>query len=151
MVGHTHEDIDGMFGCFSKKLKRQNATTMDELKDVLSASETYRNPVSTHIINDELIDVKSLLESHLEPIQNHTQPHIYRFRKEMNGIVSVQYKWWSTTKTYHPEDKSLQILRPSILTAPKASLVMPSFDHIDVKRLTKDIKAITPLLNGKKS
>ena len=59
MVGHTHEDIDGMFGCFSKKLKRQNATTRDELKDVLSASETYRHPVSTHIINDELIDVKS--------------------------------------------------------------------------------------------
>ena len=55
MVGNMHEeDIDGMFGCFSKKLKRQNATTMDELKDGLSASETDRNPVSRHIINDEL-------------------------------------------------------------------------------------------------
>ena len=89
MVGHTHEGIDGMFGCFSKKLKRQNATTRDELKDVLSASETYRHPVSTHIINDELIDVKSQLEPHLEPIQNHTQPPIYRFCKEIDGTVSV--------------------------------------------------------------
>ena len=147
MVGHTHEDIDGMFGCFSKKLKRQNATTLEELKMVLSDRETYRNPVSTFTIDDELVDVKSLLEQHLEPIKNHTQPHVYRFRKETDGKVSVKYKSWSSTEKYSPEGDTLRILRRSNLKAPDTSLILPSFEHINTQRLTKDIKVIKPPFN----
>ena len=49
---------------------------------------------------------------------------------------------------YH--DDTLQILRQSILTAPELLLIFPSFDHINIQRLTKYIRIIKPLLNGKK-
>ena len=149
MVGHTHEDIDGMFGCFSKKLKKQNATTIVELEKVLSAADTYKSPVTTTVLgNEPLIDFKGFFEPYLNNISHHTNPHIYRFRKEIDGSVSVKYKWWSTDASYQPAQTTLEILNQDVLTASSPQQVIPSYSHVNIERLRKDIHSIKPLLAG---
>jgi hypothetical protein len=39
VVGHTHEDIDGCFGCLSKKLREENNYILANLMKVFMTSQ----------------------------------------------------------------------------------------------------------------
>lgn len=58
-VGHTHEDIDQMFSCFSNYLKQHDAPSVASFMDCVSNGYNP-NPKASRI--KEIADFKSILE-----------------------------------------------------------------------------------------
>lgn len=118
MVGHTHEDIDALFGHVSNYLRKHDAITvagqsliwsidnfhttqfytncnnytfsLDFLHGLTAAKGDYSK---THVF-DTMFDVKSWLSPHIKPLHNHSRPHIFRFYKAADNSVYMQYKQW---------------------------------------------------------
>ena len=82
MLGHTHEDIDTLFGNFCKWLKRNNAMTVEGILDIRQLSHCFccielvicGKTAHQNVLNvlelKEMYDVKSWL------LPN---PHIFKF------------------------------------------------------------------------
>ena len=47
----------------------------------------------THVF-DMMYDIKAWLKPHLEQLNNHSHPHIFRFRKGPDGHCYMQYRKW---------------------------------------------------------
>lgn len=79
LVGHTHEDIDQLFGVFSRKLKTTSVYTMNELENVLRSSNVNVEQVSF------VGDFKLWMEPYLFDVTDHSFPHHFLFKKNNNN------------------------------------------------------------------
>ena len=91
MVGHTHEDIDALFGNFGKWLKRNNAMTVEGIIDIRQLSHCFCcielvigcKAANQNVHNvfelKEMYDVKGWLLPVTQELHNHSNPHIFRF------------------------------------------------------------------------
>ena len=97
MVGHTHEDIDQMFSCFSRHLAKHDARTIPELFSEMESAYISK-PICEQLLH--MFDVKQWLHGHTEAnISGHVYQH--QFKIEMkDGKVVTYYKKWSTTKNW---------------------------------------------------
>ena len=50
-----------------------------------------------------VFDIKTWIAPHLEEIHNHTTPHIFALRRNINGKAALFYKAWSQCK-WEPHD-----------------------------------------------
>ena len=137
MVGHTHKDIDALFGHVSMWLRKHDALTLsqvtwtllkeghgllwfiiyhcqnnvlfsiDFLQGIKAAKADY---VSTHIFT-EMFDVKAWLSPHMESLHNHSHPHIFRFRKAVDGCCYMQYKHWRHSDWEPQSGHGIKILK----------------------------------------
>lgn len=100
MVGHTHEDIDQMFSCVSRRLLKTSAMTLKDLGETIK--EAYSPSPEIHILN-YLPDVKSWIKPHVEDLSGHSEPHQFKLEKDgRNGAVKVHCRKWSTSKHWSP-------------------------------------------------
>ena len=105
LVGHTHEDIDAMFGRWSTKLKSNNYPTIPLLmKSFMDAEE---KPVIPHLI-EEVPDFKGFLDGYLcagkEALKGHTKGQQFKFYKDSDGLPKMQYKILCTDRDWLPEE-----------------------------------------------
>lgn len=80
-VGHTHEDIDQLFSCISRRLKHRNALTISDLVQVLSESFT---PVPIVLNIDSVVDTKSWMQSVTPALHDHLKAHQFRFSRDQS-------------------------------------------------------------------
>jgi hypothetical protein len=105
LVGHTHEDIDAMFGRWSTKLKSNSYPAIPLLmKSFMDAEE---KPVIPHLI-EEVPDFKGFLEGYLctgkEILRGHTKGQQFKFYKDSDGLPKMQYKILCTDRDWLPEE-----------------------------------------------
>lgn len=105
LVGHTHEDIDAMFGRWSSKLKSNSYPTIPLLmKSFMDAEE---KPVIPHLI-EEVPDFKGFLEGYLcdgkETLIGHTKGQQFKFYKDSDGSSKMQYKILCTDRDWLPQE-----------------------------------------------
>ena len=62
-VGHTHEDIDGMYGILSAKLMRKDIFSLPEIMDTYRTCEDH-NLYVPYVI-DKFFDFKNFVKPHL--------------------------------------------------------------------------------------
>ena len=78
MVGHTHEDVDAMFGHFSEALMHNQAYTLPDLMDLLMRS---RKPSPVPHFVQEIPDFKSYVEPFLlkgrDQLVGHKKPRLF--------------------------------------------------------------------------
>ena len=111
MVGHTHEDIDALFGNIGKWLKKNNALTVPGKKflkifchlldhtlytDLLSGCKEADKMIKEAVCLQKMVDVKSWLLPNTEELHNHSNPHIFRFYRNTQGHAEMKYKRWSS-------------------------------------------------------
>uniref|UniRef100_A0A1X7V7C9 DUF7869 domain-containing protein n=1 Tax=Amphimedon queenslandica TaxID=400682 RepID=A0A1X7V7C9_AMPQE len=88
MVGHTHEDIDAMFGNFGRWFRKNNALSVDEL--VMGCKEANKNVRDVFILR-EIYVVKGWFLPVTDELWNHSNPHIIRIKyKDCALQLSVQ-------------------------------------------------------------
>lgn len=85
MVGHTHEDVDQMFKCFSSKLRKNDAITMDELQNLYLESyhsnkdkvlsNSCRNPRAYMV--KRTFNYKKWTSTFTSTLKGITQPHCF--------------------------------------------------------------------------
>ena len=55
-------------------------------------------------------DIRKWLTPAINDIHNHTTPHIFRFRRNVDGRGEMHYKHWSSDD-WRPKDSGLLILK----------------------------------------
>jgi hypothetical protein len=105
IVGHTHEDIDALFGRWSSMLKTHDYLTVPRLMKSFMDCETQ--PVIPHFI-EEVPDFKGFVEGYLhtgdDSLQGHSQAQQFKFYKDSNGWPLMQYKILCTDIDWLPKE-----------------------------------------------
>ncbi|XP_070557874.1 uncharacterized protein [Ptychodera flava] len=147
-VGHTHEDIDQLFSCISRHLKKTNIYTMDDMERAVMNS--YNVPVFVKHV-EGVFDIKKWLLPHMvKNFKGQSKPLHFQF-KEFDGKVRMRYRHRSTSNwrpvlqfkdddfTPIEESKGLICLKtlPNVDDVPE--WVKPSIEKMDPERLRKDL------------
>ncbi|GBG64104.1 hypothetical protein CBR_g40552 [Chara braunii] len=96
LVGHTHEDIDQMFNCFSRKLAVHDAFDLPELQHIIR--ESYKVEQDHGVYVEEMtktMDWKLYIQDHLQNVNDISFNQHFRIRRNDDGEVRI----WS--KQYH--------------------------------------------------
>ena len=105
IVGHTHEDIDALFGRWSTRLKTRDYPTVPLLMKSFMDCET--EPVIPHLIG-EVPDFKSFVEGYLgrggQNLEGHSKVQQFKFHMDPSGWPVMEYKHMCTDKKWLPED-----------------------------------------------
>ena len=104
IVGHTHEDIDAMFGRWSERLKTNNYPTVPRL--MKSFMECEAHPVIPHFI-EEVPDFKRFVDGYLgsggDFLSGHSKSQQFKFYMDSSGWPLMEYKNLCTDKIWLPE------------------------------------------------
>ena len=97
IVGHTHDDIDALFGRWSMLLKKENFPTIPALMKSFMDVESI--PTIPHLI-EEVLDFKSFIEGAIvdkeEVLVGHTKPQQVKFYLDGTGCPRMKYKLFFT-------------------------------------------------------
>lgn len=143
MVGHTREDIDQMFSRIAEALRRSNAVTLDQLRNVIHNSYT---PSPSTIYRENIFDIKSWLRPYIATLKHHSNPHAFRFILNGQGQVEMSYRNWAiaSKKEWLPKEGPFHImevmpegypplLRPDNLRTPTAEIMEGALKHVAVR------------------
>ena len=105
IVGHTHDDIDALFGRWSRRLRENDYPTIPKLMKSFMDAESQ--PVIPHLI-EEVPNFKGFVEGYLctgnDALQGHTNAQQFKFYKDSNGWPLMQYKILCTDSDWLPKE-----------------------------------------------
>lgn len=134
MVGHTHEDIDQMFSCISRRLSKNNARTLVELIREIGLSYT---PVIEVDILTYMYDVRRWLEECIVPnLSGHIHQHQFKLVKGPDGKALLFYKKWSTSPAWQPA-QGLHIVNGRPKGVPE--LIDQDKSHMNFAKMAQDL------------
>jgi hypothetical protein len=97
LVGHTHEDIDAMFGRWSYRLRTNDYLIFPML--MKSFMDIEKQLVIPHLI-EEVPNFKAFVDGFLctgtDALEGHTNVQQFKFYKDGNGWPVMQYKLFCT-------------------------------------------------------
>lgn len=103
--GHTHEDVDAMFGHFSEALMHDQASCLPDLMALLMNS---RKPNPVPIFVQEVPDFKSYLQPFIlsgsDRLVGHKKPRLFRFYVRHDSMPCFQYKLKTMDMDWLPEE-----------------------------------------------
>ena len=104
LVGHTHDDIDALFGRWSMVLRRESFPTIPLLMKSFMKNETI--PTIPHFIQ-EVPDFKNFIRDWIadgsEALQGHTKAHQFKFFLDSNGCPVMKYKIFCHDEDWLPK------------------------------------------------
>jgi hypothetical protein len=105
LVGHTHEDIDALFGRWSMRLRKHDYPTVPLLMKSFMDGESI--PVVPHLIQ-EVPDFKGFIDPCIckkgEALEGHTTAQAFKFYRNPNGWPLMQYKRYCTDAEWLPKE-----------------------------------------------
>ena len=105
IVGHTHDNIDALFGRWSWKLKSNDYPTLPLL--MKSFMDAEKQPIIPHLI-EEVPNFKSFVEGFLclgnNALEGHTNAQQFKFYRDSNGWPLMQYKLYCTDSEWLPKE-----------------------------------------------
>ena len=105
IVGHTHDDIDALFGRWSMDLKDNFPTVPAQLKLFMDEDSI---PTIPHLI-EEVPDFKTFIAGSFvdgdDVLVGHTKPHQLKFYLDSMGCPVMKYKLLCTDVEWLGEDR----------------------------------------------
>ena len=158
IVGHTHDDIDALFGRWSMKLKKENFPTIPFLMKSFMDVESI--PTIPHLI-EEVADFKGFIEGSFNDgndlLVGHTKPQQVKFYLDSTGCLVMKYKILCTDADWlgengrgiklWKEDAAERSLWPRGIPVPVPQNAMKDVQHI-VKGISGFIKYWEKLCNA---
>ena len=107
-------EVDQVFSILSGELKKNEISTLDDLKNVILNSPIEPKPV----VRSQMFtwDWKANVEGHLNPLENHSFFNSFSFKKE-EGVVCLRYKKYPHSPEYGPE-KGIQLMKSRVDSSP---------------------------------
>lgn len=145
MVGHTHEDIDALFGHYSENLRKQSIYTLSQLMDVFDGCSQKSRPLSYLI--QEVPDFKTFVEGYIPEGANelvgHSKPLQFRF-SNVGNYPMMHYKMHPRDQDWKPEN-GIEMWERGDDGTPKLPIgepkVVPIMTHIkDVDLVVQGLK-----------
>ena len=158
IVGHTHDDIDALFGRWSMKLMKENFPTIPFLMKSFMDVESI--PTIPHLI-EEVADFKGFIEGSFNDgndlLVGHTKPQQVKFYLDSIGCSVMKYKilcidadWLGENGRgikLWKEDVAGRSLWPRGIRVPIPQNAMKDVQHI-VKGISRFIKYWEKLCNA---
>jgi hypothetical protein len=105
LVGHTHEDIDALFGQWNMRLRKHDYPIVPLLMKSFMDGESI--PVIPHLI-EEVPDFKGFIDTFIckkgEALQGYIAAQAFKFYKNPNGWPLIQYKHYYTDVEWLPKE-----------------------------------------------
>ena len=147
--GHTHEDVDAMFGNISHSMDSNSASTLPALEALIQHTFIRDSTRPTTVSLSWCLDWISFLAACVKDIAYHSASHVFLSRMLPDGTVGLKYRIWHHNDPPYigdPEkpDVWLKILShlptgfPQVLKAPQLS-----------SELLKDIHSFFPWMTDK--
>jgi hypothetical protein len=135
MPGHTHEDVDALFGKYSHILNNQTTTNFPKLLEIF---QRCTNPSPIGSLIEEVPDWKSFVEGYTLDMEGHSRPLQYTFWVR-DGIPIFQWKmrpsedkWRGGQEIWRRDANNKPMIPPG---QPKA---LKPFNEVKQAGLTKD-------------
>ena len=110
IVGHTHDDIDALFGRWSMALKKESFPTIPML--MKSFMDVEAVPTIPHLI-EEVLDFKKFIEDGIADGENallgHTKAQQFKFYVDASGCPVMKYKLLCTDDEWLPRDGGIRL------------------------------------------
>ena len=104
LVGHTHDDIDALFGRWSMLLRKENFPTIPLLMKSFMDVESI--PTIPHLV-EEVPDFKGFIEGSImegdEALVGHTKAQQFKFYLDSSGCPVLKYKIFCTDVDWLPK------------------------------------------------
>ena len=105
LVGHTHDDIDALFGRWSMLLRKDNFPTIPLLMKSFMDVESI--PTIPHLV-EEVPDFKGFIEGSIlegdEALVGHTKAQQFKFYLDSTGCPVMKYKIFCTDVDWLPKE-----------------------------------------------
>ncbi len=105
LVGHTHDDIDALFGRWSMSLKRESFPTIPLLMKSFMDVESV--PTIPHLI-EEVPDFKGFIKGSIaegdEALEGHTKAQQFKFFVDSNGCPMMKYRIHCNDEDWLPKE-----------------------------------------------
>ena len=135
LVGHTHEDIDQMFSCISRRLAKEDAHTLDNLENIMEDSYNPHIKVTTL---STVVDVKEWMGDVSNDVSGHIYQHQFKIVRNKEGKAEIFYKKWSLTEKWLPEgENGINVIDGVPTGDPK--ILPPRIDNINLDRIEQDL------------
>jgi hypothetical protein len=143
LVGHTHEDIDALFGRLSMRLWKHDYFIVPLLMKSFMDGESIS--VIPHLI-EEVPDFKGLIDSFIckkgKAFEGHTTAQAFKFYRNHNGWLLMQYKHYCIDAEWLPkEGGGIRLWRvdnegkPLLPTGEPSALVpQQMWNHFDIAK-----------------
>jgi hypothetical protein len=141
IVGHTHDDIDTLFGRWSYKLRANDYPTLSMHMKLFMDAE--KQPIIPHLI-EKIPSFKAFVDGYLcsgnDTLQGHTNAQQFKFYKDGNKWPMIQCKLWCINSEWLPKENGgirlwLETMdgRPRVPSSSPVPLVpqrMKNFDEV---------------------
>jgi hypothetical protein len=145
LVGHTHENIDQMFSRFSVRLRRKQAWTLEEMIKV--AEECFTDGVTCEH-TEKIFDFGSWFDGHAIDCHNILKQQAFKFFKNEDGEVGMQYKQYSISPKWLPETPLLRLQSIPPVAGPGHIKPIP-FTVEGIEKLENTVVALKDILGSK--
>ena len=110
IVGHTHDDIDALFGWWSMALKKESFPTILLLMKSFTDMEAV--PTIPHLI-EEVPDFKKFIEDGIAVEENallgHMKAQQFKFYADASGCPVMKYKVLCTDDDWLPRERGIKL------------------------------------------
>lgn len=138
-----------MFSRIAETLRRTNAVTVDQLRNVIHNSYS---PSPSTVYRENIFDIKSWLRPYIATLKHHSNPHAFRFKLNEQGQVEMTYRNWAmaSKKEWLPKEGPFHImeempegypplLRPDNLRCPTAENMEGALKHVAVRMSPEEL------------
>eukprot|EP00058_Branchiostoma_floridae_P002295 XP_002587783.1 hypothetical protein BRAFLDRAFT_92228 [Branchiostoma floridae] len=139
LVGHTHEDVDQFFSRVAEKLRKRDATTVEELVDVIEKS--FPNVEGEEL--DAVLDVKDYMGDVCNHLEQHSCPHQYRFTTGLDSKLIVEYKNFGVDEEWKlPRRDEVRLVERLPPAGARPSLVKPRTERLELKQFETGVSTL---------
>ena len=138
-----------MFSRIAEALRRTNAVTLEQLRNVIHNSYT---PSPYTIYRENIFDIKSWLRPYTATLKHHSNPHAFRFKLNEQGQVEMTYRNWAMAnkKEWLPKESPFVLMeqlpegtpalqRPDNSRCPTIETIEGALKHVAVRMTPQEI------------
>ena len=106
-------------------------TNINFLVDLLSGCKNSNKMLTEAVSLEKMANVKSWLLPQTEEQHNHSNPHIFRFYRNIDGHAEMKYKHW-TNDSWEPSGNQpgLKLLKVNVKLYIQVIMIVAAHDNI---------------------
>ena len=138
-VGHTHEDIDQMFSRFSYAIAGTNVESVQDL--VLRIESAYKPKPFVEEVR-YTADFRDWIRPMLLKLKGHSNPRVFKFSRNDEGIVALQCKLNTGRRKWKPEEGLIYLKNKDEQSELPAMVPTAAQYHLNLEEILLGVKKV---------
>ena len=115
IIGHTHDDIDALFGRWSMALKKESFSTIPLLmKSFMDVEAVPKIPYLIEEVPDFKKSIEDVIAVGEHALLGHTKAEQFKFYVDASGCPVMKYKLLCTDDDWLPQDGGIKLWKDNL-------------------------------------